>query len=63
MENRAHYALIGAFVLACLLAGVGFVYWIANVGGIGAHAVYAVQFNEPLAGVTPGANVASQTRA
>ncbi len=57
MENRARYALIGAFVLACLLAGFGFVYWIANTGGIGARTVYAVRFNEPIGGVTPGASV------
>jgi len=57
MENRARYAVIGAFVLACLLAGFGFVYWIANTGGIGARAVYAVRFNEPIGGITTGASV------
>lgn len=57
MENRARYALIGAFVLACVLAGFGFVYWITNTGGIGARAVYAVRFNEPIGGITPGASV------
>ena len=40
MENRARYGLIGAFVLVCILAGFGFVYWIANTGGIGARSVY-----------------------
>lgn len=57
MENRARYVLIGAFVLACVLAGFGFVYWIVNIGGIGARSVYAVRFEEPVAGVTPGASV------
>src|SRR4051812_11120694 len=57
MENRARYALVGAFVLACLLAGFGFVYWIANTGGIGTRAVYAVRFSEPIDGITPGASV------
>jgi phospholipid/cholesterol/gamma-HCH transport system substrate-binding protein len=57
METRARYALIGAFVLACILVGFGFVYWIANVGGIGARAVYAIRFEQPVSGVAPGASV------
>ena len=57
METRAPFALIGAFVLVAMLAIFGFVYWIANTGGIGARTVYAVRFNEPIGGVTPGASV------
>jgi phospholipid/cholesterol/gamma-HCH transport system substrate-binding protein len=57
MENRARYALIGAFVAGCLLAGFAFVYWIANTGGLGRSTVYAVRFNEPIGGITPGASV------
>ena len=57
MENRARYSLIGAFVLACILAGFGFVYWIANTGGIGKRTAYAVQFSEPVPGLTAGASV------
>jgi phospholipid/cholesterol/gamma-HCH transport system substrate-binding protein len=57
METRARYVLIGAFVLACLLAGFGFVYWVANSGGIGARAVYAIRFEQPVSGLLPGATV------
>jgi phospholipid/cholesterol/gamma-HCH transport system substrate-binding protein len=57
MENRARYSLIGGFVLACILAGFAFVYWIANSGGIGKRTVYAVRFSEPVPGLTPGAGV------
>jgi phospholipid/cholesterol/gamma-HCH transport system substrate-binding protein len=57
MEYRARYSLIGAFVFACILAGFAFVYWIANTGGLGARAVYAVQFNEPVPGLAAGAGV------
>src|SRR3974390_387242 len=57
MENRARYAVIGAFVLACLLAGFAFVSGIPNTGGMGARAVYAVRFNEPIGGITTGASV------
>ena len=57
METRARYVLIGTFALACLLAGFGFVYWIKNVGGFGQRAVYDVRFEQPVSGLTPGANV------
>jgi phospholipid/cholesterol/gamma-HCH transport system substrate-binding protein len=57
MENRARYTLIGAFTLACLLAGFGFVYWINSVGGLGERAVYNVRFEQPVSGLTQGANV------
>jgi phospholipid/cholesterol/gamma-HCH transport system substrate-binding protein len=57
METRARYVLIGSFALACLLAGFGFVYWITNLGGFGQRAVYEVRFEQPVSGLTPGANV------
>jgi phospholipid/cholesterol/gamma-HCH transport system substrate-binding protein len=57
MENRARYTLIGAFTLACILAGFGFVYWIKNVGGFGERAVYHIRFEQPVSGLTQGANV------
>jgi phospholipid/cholesterol/gamma-HCH transport system substrate-binding protein len=57
METRARYVLIGSFALVCLLAGFGFVYWITNLGGFGQRAVYEVRFEQPVSGLTPGANV------
>jgi phospholipid/cholesterol/gamma-HCH transport system substrate-binding protein len=57
MENRARYTLIGVFTLACLLAGFGFVYWINSVGGLGERAIYDVRFEQPVSGLTQGANV------
>ncbi|HZP70732.1 MAG TPA: ABC-type transport auxiliary lipoprotein family protein [Pseudolabrys sp.] len=57
MENSARYTLIGAFALACLLGAFGFVYWIKNVGGLGQRAVYIVRFEQPVSGLTAGANV------
>jgi phospholipid/cholesterol/gamma-HCH transport system substrate-binding protein len=57
METHARYALIGSFMLACILAGFAFVYWTANTGGIGARTVYAAVFNEPVSGLMPGASV------
>jgi phospholipid/cholesterol/gamma-HCH transport system substrate-binding protein len=57
METRARYTLVGVFVLVCLVSGFAFVYWIANTGGMATRAVYAVRFDEPISGVTPGASV------
>src|SRR6185437_5652006 len=57
MENSARYTLIGAFALACLLGAFGFVYWIKNVGGLGQRALYTIRFDQPVSGLTVGANV------
>ncbi|MCG2645216.1 MULTISPECIES: ABC-type transport auxiliary lipoprotein family protein [Bradyrhizobium] len=57
METRAPYVLIGAFVLAAILAVFGFVYWLNNSGGIGPRANYHVQFQGPVPGLLVGAGV------
>lgn len=57
METRAPYVLIGAFVLAAILAVFGFVYWLNNTGGIGPRANYHVQFQGPVPGLLVGAGV------
>lgn len=35
METRAPFVMIGAFVLAAIIAVFGFVYWLHNTGGPG----------------------------
>jgi phospholipid/cholesterol/gamma-HCH transport system substrate-binding protein len=57
MEKSARYTLIGAFTLACLLGGFGFVYWIKSVGGLGQREVYNVRFEQSVSGLAVGANV------
>src|SRR5512139_1519173 len=57
METRAPYVLIGAFVLAAILAVFGFVYWLNNTGGIGPRTSYHVQFQGPVPGLLVGAGV------
>jgi phospholipid/cholesterol/gamma-HCH transport system substrate-binding protein len=57
METRAPYVLIGAFVLAAILAVFGFVYWLNNAGGIGPRTSYHVQFQGPVPGLLVGAGV------
>src|SRR5246127_1827066 len=57
METRAPYVLIGAFVLAAIVAVFGFVYWLNNTGGIGPRTSYHVQFQGPVPGLLVGAGV------
>lgn len=56
METRARYAVIGAFVLACIFAAFGFIYWLQNSAGLG-QTTYRVQFNQPVSGLTAGSSV------
>jgi phospholipid/cholesterol/gamma-HCH transport system substrate-binding protein len=56
METRARYAVIGAFVLACIFAAFGFVYWLQNSSGLG-QTVYRIQFDQPVSGLTTGSSV------
>lgn len=57
METRARYVLIGAFTLAVIFATFGFVYWVKSIGGLGQQAIYELRFNQPVAGLLPGASV------
>ncbi|MBI5261298.1 MAG: membrane integrity-associated transporter subunit PqiC [Bradyrhizobium sp.] len=57
METRAPYVLIGAFVLAAIIAVFGFVYWLNNTGGLGPRTAYHVQFQGPVPGLLVGAGV------
>jgi phospholipid/cholesterol/gamma-HCH transport system substrate-binding protein len=57
METRAPFVLVGAFVLAAIIAVFGFVYWLNNAGGIGKRETYHVVFNGPVPGLLVGAAV------
>ena len=57
METRARYVVIGAFTLAVIFAMFGFVYWVKSIGGLGQQAFYELRFNQPVAGLLPGASV------
>jgi phospholipid/cholesterol/gamma-HCH transport system substrate-binding protein len=57
METRAPFAVIGAFVLAGIVAIFGFVYWLNNTGGLGPRMVYHVQFDGSVPGLLVGAAV------
>ena len=51
METRAPFILVGAFILAAIVAVFGFVYWLHNTGGLGARVSYQVNFNGPVPGL------------
>jgi phospholipid/cholesterol/gamma-HCH transport system substrate-binding protein len=57
METRAPFAVIGAFVLAAIVAVFGFVYWLNNTGGLGPRTPYHVQFDGSVPGLLVGAAV------
>ena len=57
METRAPFVVVGAFVLAAIVAVFGFVYWLHNTGGLGPRATYHVQFDGPVPGLLVGAGV------
>jgi phospholipid/cholesterol/gamma-HCH transport system substrate-binding protein len=51
METRAHYTLIGAFVLAFIAGAFGFIYWLQWGGGLNDRAYYKVKFEQPSGGL------------
>jgi phospholipid/cholesterol/gamma-HCH transport system substrate-binding protein len=51
METRAHYTLIGAFVVAFIAAAFGFVYWLQWGGGLNQQAYYKVKIEQPSGGL------------
>jgi phospholipid/cholesterol/gamma-HCH transport system substrate-binding protein len=57
METRAPFVVIGAFVLAAIVAVFGFVYWLNNTAGLGPRTSYHVQFDGSVPGLLVGAGV------
>ena len=57
METRAHFIIVGAFVLAAIGAVFGFVYWLHNNGGTGVRTVHHIQFDGSVSGLLVGAAV------
>src|SRR5215216_973842 len=54
METRANYILIGAFTLAVLVAGFGFVFWFSRSGNEAERATYRVVFDGSVSGLRTG---------
>src|ERR1700726_1551869 len=55
MESRAPFGVVGAFVLAAIVAVFGFVYWLHASGGLGPRTSYHVRFEGPVPGLLVGA--------
>src|SRR4051794_22924107 len=57
MEIRARYLLIGLFVLAVIVGGFGFIFWINTTGGLAARTTYRIAFDAPVSGLLNGSSV------
>ena len=57
MENKAHYALIGTFVLLALFAIIAFVAWLSNSQFDKQFDEYEVTFNGAVRGLSQGSEV------
>ncbi len=58
METRAGYLAVGVAVLAILLFGIAFIFWMAGQSGVAGHARYWADFDGSVAGLRPGSTVA-----
>ncbi|MEO8459287.1 MAG: MlaD family protein [Dokdonella sp.] len=54
METRAHHVLIGAFAIAALVIGLGFVLWLSKVSADREFGYYNVVFTEAVTGLSKG---------
>lgn len=57
METNARYLTIGCFVLAAIVACLGFVLWLNRTGGLAAQETLQVHFGNQVSGLQPGAAV------
>lgn len=57
MEVHARRLLMGVFVLAVIMVGFGFVYWMHNAAGLGERMIYRIRFEGVASGLRPGSAV------
>ena len=57
MEIRARFVLIGVFVLAVIVAGFGFVFWMENASGLAKRTSYLIRFDQSVSGLLLGSDV------
>ena len=57
MENKAHYALIGTFVLLSFLAIIAFILWLSNIQFNQQFDDYEISFSGPVRGLSQGSEV------
>lgn len=54
METRANYVAIGIFVLAVIVGGFGFIYWLAQTADTGKRANLIIEFEGTVTGLSEG---------
>ncbi len=57
METRANYALVGAFTIAVILAGFGFVFWLHGGSNAQANQALRIVFSGTVGGLAKGSTV------
>lgn len=57
MEIKARNVLIGLFVLAVIVGGFGFAYWLNGAGGLGERTAYRIEFDGSVSGLSVGSDV------
>ena len=57
METGARYIFMGLFVLAVIMGGFAFVYWLHYNGGLTERAAYRIQFENSVSGLRVGSAV------
>ncbi|UYQ70815.1 MlaD family protein [Pelagibacterium flavum] len=57
MENKANYAIVGAFVSLVIAGFMGFVYWFSVADQVSERAVYRIVFDGAVTGLAPGTTV------
>lgn len=57
METKANHVTVGAFTLLVVAAAFAFVWWFAAAGQTRERAIYRVQFQGAVSGLTPGSAV------
>ena len=57
MENKANYAIVGAFVTIVVLGFMGFVYWFSIADNVRERTSYRVVFDGAVTGLNMGTNV------
>lgn len=57
MENKANYAVVGAFVTLVIAGFMGFVYWFSIADQVSERAAYRIVFDGAVTGLAPGTNV------
>jgi phospholipid/cholesterol/gamma-HCH transport system substrate-binding protein len=57
MENKANYAIVGAFVTLVIVGFMGFIYWFSIADAVRERTAYRIVFDGAVTGLNAGTNV------